>query len=244
MRFRYGFGGEKREPLVLDQAHWYNKRMYFHDRAEAGDRLADELTTYRYENTAVLALSPGGVAVGEQIARRLHCALSLLLTARISAPGDDSLVLGTMDQTGGFTYNSMIAAGEMEEYLEDMRNYLEEQKLHHMYDMTTVVGDHGLADPAQLAGRNIIIATDGVKNGLSFDAALHYLQRIDVEKVIGAIPVGPAETIERLHGLMDEVHYLYIPDNFLNVGHYFTDEPKIDPDSVMERIDNVVARWI
>src|SRR6266516_2155357 len=102
--------------------------MYFHDRAEAGDKLADELIGYRWENTAVLALSPGGVAVGERIAARLHCTLSLLL-----------------------------------------------------------------------AGRNIIIATDGVKNGLSFDAALHYLGRVRVEKTIAAIPVGPAEVIERLH---------------------------------------------
>jgi putative phosphoribosyl transferase len=217
--------------------------MYFHDRAEAGDKLADELMKYRWENTAVLALSPGGVAVGEQIARRLHCTLSLLLTAKISAPGEDSLVIGTIDQTGVFTYNSMIAAGEMEEYLEDMRSYVEEQKLHQMYQMTTVVGEHGLADPAQLEGRNVIIATDGVKNGLSFDAALHYLERLHIEKIIAAIPVGPSEVIERLHGLVDETHYLYLPDNFFTVSHYYTDEPRIDPDTVMERIDNVVAHW-
>lgn len=218
--------------------------MYFHDRAEAGDRLADELMDYRWENTAVMALSPGGVAVGEQIARRLHCALSLLLTSKISAPGEDSLVLGALDQTGGFTYNSMIAAGEMEEYLQEMRTYLEEEKVRRMYQMTSVVGEHGLADPAQLAGRNVIICTDGVKNGLSFDAALHFLQHIPIEKKIAVVPVGPAEVIERLHGMVDELHYLYIPENFLSVSHYYTDEPKIDPASVTERIDNVVARWI
>lgn len=218
--------------------------MYFHDRAEAGDKLADDLSKYRWENCAVLALSPGGVAVGEQIARRLHSTLSLLLTAKITAPGDESLVIGAIDQTGVFTYNSMISAGEMEGYMEDMRGYVEEQKLHQMYQMTSVVGEHGLADPAQLAGRNVIIATDGVKNGLSFDAAVHFLQRVSVEKTIAAVPVGPAEVIEKLHGIVDELHYLYIPENFFSVSHYYTDEEKIDPDSVMERIDNVVARWI
>ncbi len=222
----------------------YAWTMYFHNRAEAGDMLASELMDYRWENTAVLALSPGGVAVGEQIARRLHCTLSLLLTARISAPGESNLVLGTVDQTGTFTYNSMIPAGEMEEYLEDMRLYLEEQKLQQIYQMTTVLGEHGLADPGQLAGRNVIIATDGVANGLSFDAALHFLSRIHVERTIGAIPVGPAEVIERLHGRVDELHYLYIPENFFRVSHYYTDESKIDPGSVRDRIDGVVAHWI
>jgi putative phosphoribosyl transferase len=109
--------------------------------------------------------------------------------------------------------------------------------------MTSIVGEGGVADPAQLEGRNIIIATDGVKNGLSIDAALNFLQRIRVEKTICAIPVGPAEVIERVHGIVDELHYLYIPENFLTVSHYYTDEEKIDPKSVMERINNVVARW-
>jgi putative phosphoribosyl transferase len=217
--------------------------MYFHDRAEAGEKLAEELMQYRWENTAVLALSPGGVVVGEAIARKLHSSLSLLLTAKISAPGEDSLVLGTIDATGLFTYNSMISAGEMEEYMQDMRGYVEEQKIQQMYHMTAIVGEHGMADPAQLDGRNIIITTDGVKNGMSFDAAVHYLRRLNIEKTIAAIPVGPAEVIERIHGLVDELHYLYIPENFFSVAHYYTDEPKVDPDSVMQRIDNVVARW-
>lgn len=218
--------------------------MYFHDRAQAGDKLADELMEYRYENTVVLALSPGGVAVGEQIARRLHTNITLLLTARISAPGDETLVLGQIDQSGLFTYNSMISAGEMEEYMEDMRGYLEEQKIKEMYRMSTVVGDHGLADPAQLEGRNIIITTDGVKNGLSFDAAMHFLERRHVEKTVAAIPVGPSEVIERISQLVQEMHYLYIPANFLNVSHYYTDEEKIDPSTVMDRINNVVSRWM
>jgi putative phosphoribosyl transferase len=218
--------------------------MYFHDRTEAGDKLADELLDYRWENSAVLALSPGGVVVGEQIAKRLHCSLSMLLTARISAPGEESLVLGTLDQEGGFTYNSMIAAGEMEEYLEDMHSYIEEQKLKAFYQMTTIVGENGTADPTLMAGRNVIIATDGVKNGLSFDAAVHYLdEKCQVEKKIAAIPVGPAEVIERIHGIVDEIHYLYIPENFFTVSHYYTDEGKIDPDTVIERINNVVANW-
>jgi putative phosphoribosyl transferase len=218
--------------------------MYFHDRAEAGDKLADELMDYRYENTVVLALSPGGVAVGEQIACRLHCTLTMLLTSRISAPGDESLVIGTMDQTGGFSYNSMISPGQMEEYMEDMRGYVEEEKLHRIYQMTSVVGDHGLADPGQLVGRNIILATDGVKNGMSFDAALFFLKKAAAEKVIAAIPVGSAGVIERIHGLVDEMHYLYMPENFISVGHYYIDEEKIDPATLVERIDNVVANWV
>ena len=43
--------------------------MYFESRAHAGQKLAAELVEkYRYENCAIVALSDGGVIVGEQIA--------------------------------------------------------------------------------------------------------------------------------------------------------------------------------
>lgn len=218
--------------------------MYFRDRHEAGNLLAEELMKYRFEPTSVLALSPGGVAVGEQIAKRLHCTLSLLLTARISAPGDESLILGTLDQSGAFTYNSMISAGQMEEYLEDTRTFLEEEKLRHMYQMTSLLGENGDTNQERLHGTNVIIATDGVKNGISFDAALHYLQHVSYKKAVAAIPVGPAEVIERIHSIVSELHYLYIPDNFIRVSHYYTDEPEIDPTTVVDRLDSVQANWV
>ena len=218
--------------------------MYFHDRAEAGDLLANQLTNYRYENTVVLALSPGGVLVGEQIARRLHTMLLLLVTERISAPGDDSLVLGTIDQAGIYTTNSLIAAGQMEEYMEDMRGWVEEEKMHKLYEMATAVNGDGLADINQIRGRNVIIATDGVKNGLSFDAARHFLGKVHVEKTIGAIPVGPAEVIDRLSHQLDELHYLNIPDDFFSVSHYYTDESKVSAERVNDALDKVVTRWL
>jgi predicted phosphoribosyltransferase len=218
--------------------------MYFHDRAEAGDLLANQLVDYRYENTVVLALSPGGVLVGEQIARRLHSTLLLLMTERITAPGDDSLVLGTIDQEGTYTANGLIAAGQMEEYMEDMRGWLEEEKMHKLYDMTKVVSGTGVAELTELAGRNVIIATDGVKNGLSFDAALNFLSKAHVEKTVGAIPVGPGEVIERLSHVLDEVHYLNIPNNFFTVSHYYTEPAEIPAERVNDALANVIARWL
>ena len=75
--------------------------MYFKNRADAGMKLADELEEkYRYENTIVLSLSDGGIVVGEQIARRLHCSITMLYTDPIVLPGDGKTVVGTIDQGG------------------------------------------------------------------------------------------------------------------------------------------------
>jgi predicted phosphoribosyltransferase len=218
--------------------------MYFHNRAEAGEMLAEQMKGLRYENTAVMALSAGGVLVGEQIARRLHSTLSLLLISDITLPGDDSFVVGTMDHTGLYTENSMVPAGEMEEVMADMHSWLEEAKLHKLFEMTTLVGEHGLTDPHQLAGRNVIIVTDGIQNGLSYVAARHFLGIVHIEKTYAAIPVGPFDSVERVRPLVDEVHCLYHPDNFLDVPHYYTDESEVKTADVIWRIDDIVKNWI
>jgi putative phosphoribosyl transferase len=217
--------------------------MYFHNRAEAGIRLASELHDYRYKDTAVMALTAGGVLVGEQIARKLHTTLSLLMISNISLPGDD-LIVGTMDHTGLFTYNEMIPVGEMEEIVAEMHGWIEEAKLHKMYEMTRLVGEHGLADPNQLARRNVIIVTDGLMNGLSYFAAKHFLKQVHTLDLVAAVPVAPYEALETIRPLVDELHYINVPSNFISVPHYYTDESEVVPADVLGRIDNIVTRWI
>lgn len=218
--------------------------MYFYDRAEAGDILAKRLIQFKTEDTVVLALSPGGVLVGEQIARRLHTDLMLLVTSRIAAPGDNALILGSIDQTGEYTSNELISAGQMEEYMQDFRNWVEEEKLRRMYDIAVAVNGSGEPVPARIIDKNVIIATDGVKNGLSFQAARHFLKKLRIKKMIGAIPVGPGEVIEELNHQLDELYYLKIPDNFISVGHYYTNEPPITEDRIKDALDNVLTHWI
>jgi predicted phosphoribosyltransferase len=137
--------------------------MYLTDRAEAGRLLAEQLDHLRYEDTAVLAMSAGGVRVGYEIAIRLHSTLSLMAISRLAAQGEDSLTLGTMDQEGGYNPNQMIPAAQMEEYMQDMRGYLEEEKIRKLYEMSHLVGEGGIIDRALLKGRHIILVTDGVR---------------------------------------------------------------------------------
>src|SRR5947209_1089742 len=60
--------------------------MYFASRLQAGRMLAERLVPkYRYENCAVMALNDGGVVLGAEIAKQLHCILTLL-------PGVDNIL--------------------------------------------------------------------------------------------------------------------------------------------------------
>lgn len=101
--------------------------MYFHSRTEAGERLADRLMQYRYENAVVVALGHGAVVVGEPIAERLHCLLSLFLTESIDIPGEN-LSVGSVSQGGGFVYNQSLSEGETDDYYGEFHGYIDDQK--------------------------------------------------------------------------------------------------------------------
>jgi len=50
--------------------------------------------------------------------------------------------------------------------------------------------------------------------------------------------------VERVRPLVDETHCLYMPDNFLDVSHYYTDESEVKTADVIWRIDDIVKNWI
>lgn len=216
--------------------------MYFRDRQEAGIKLASEIVPqYRYEDTAVLALSPGGVAVGREIAIRLHARMSLLLTEPISMPGFGSQqVLGLIDQQGHFTYNNLMPTGLLMELMTEMHNYIEAEKLDKLHRLTRAINEEGLMDPHLFYGHHIIIVGDGLKNGLPFTAAVNFLKPISTRKIIAAVPNVSVQAVDRLHILADEIHVLDVLGNYLDTDHYFEDNTIPD---VHKMIDEIVHQW-
>ncbi len=217
--------------------------MYFKDRREAGQKLAAEMLAYRYENTAVLALSPGGVEVAEPIAQALHTTLAMMLTAPIELADYGTQTIGIMDQAGTFTYDRMIPAGLLEEIEAEMHNVLEAAKLTQYHAINKLLGEHGLIDRQQFYGRNVVIVNDGLKNGLAFEAAVNFLKPIKTAKLIGAVPVTSVAAVDRLHILCDELHVLNVAAEFVDTNHYYDQNAIGDPNTVIEKINQVVTKW-
>lgn len=217
--------------------------MYFKNREEAGQQLAQALANYRYENTAILALSEGGVAVGAELTRALHSTLSLLLVEPIKLPGLGDEEIGLLDEAGHFTYNSMISPGVLEEYMGEMRVVLEEEKMHKLYEMTKALGTRDIIDPHIFYGYNVIIVSDGLKNGVSFEAAVNFLKPVKTQRIIGAVPVASVPAVDRLHILCDEIHILSVVDNYMETAHYYEDNNVPDAQAILRSLQQVVATW-
>ncbi len=196
---------------------------------------------YRYEDVAVLALSPGGVVVGQEIAKRLHARISILLTEPIFMPGMiQDKAIGLIDSEGHFTYNNMIPTGELMELRADMHNYIESEKLQKLHKLTRIVNETGFIKPDMFYGHNVIVVNDGFRSGLSFDAAVNYLKPINTLKLIAAAPNVSVKAVDRLHVTADEVHILDVVANYLDTDHYFEDNVIPDVENIM---DNIIHKW-
>lgn len=217
--------------------------MYFESRAVAGEKLAAQLSEkYRYEDCAVLALSDGAVLVGERIATALHSVLTMLLIESIEIPGE-GINIGGLNQSGTFTYNGMLSAGEVEGFRQEYFGYFEEKKREGMMRINRLLGDGGLVNKDLLKGRNIILVSDGFYDAASLDVALDFLKPINIQKLIVATPTASVASVDRLHVTADEMYILDVKENFMGVDHYYEDNKVPSHEDTVKKINDIILNW-
>lgn len=219
------------------------KHMYFESRIHAGQQLAAQLfEKYRYDNCAVVALSDGGVMVGEQIAAQLHCVLTMLLVEDIEVPGE-SVSFGGVSQTGNFTYNSEFSSGEIEEYTSEFHGYLDDQKRQAFQRINRLLGEGGLIDFDLLRDHTIILVNDGFSDSTVLDVALEFLKRVRINRLVIAAPVASEGAIDRLHVMADELHILDVKVNYFDTDHYYTVNEIPSHEETVDKINKIILNW-
>jgi len=219
------------------------KHMYFESRIHAGQQLAARLfERYRYENCAVVALSDGGVIVGEQIATQLHCILTMLLVEDIEIPGE-SLSFGGVSQSGEFTYNSEFSGGEIDEYTSEFHGYLEDQKRQAFQRINRLIGDGGMIDYDMLRDHTIILVSDGFSDSTVLDVALDFLKPIRIKRLIVAAPIASEQAVDRLHVMADELHIIDVKVNYFDTNHYYTVNEIPSHEETVEKINKIILNW-
>lgn len=217
--------------------------MYFESRTQAGQMLAQELVErYRYENCAVVALSDGGVVVGEQIAAALHCILTMLVTEAVEVPGE-SASFGAVSQTGNFTYNSGLSAGEMEAYTSEFHGYLEDKKREAFQSINRLIGEGGTIDYDLLRDHTIILVSDGLNDPSILDVVFDFLKPVRVERLVIAAPVASVQLIDKVHITADELHILDVKQNFMGTDHYFEKNDVPSHEATIKKINEIILNW-
>jgi len=204
----------------------------FRNRLVAGQLLSKKLTSLKKEKPIVLALPRGGVPVAAEIARELQAPLDILMVKKIGMPGYSELALGAVSEDEQpFLHHERIAKYQVD------REQLEQvawQKIREVQEQTRILRS---SKPAiDLKNRIVILVDDGVATGATTEAAVQLLRKKGVKKIVLAVPVAPASSIDQLRQLVDEVVMLLTPEPFYSVGQWYEDFTQVTDTDVREII--------
>ncbi len=208
--------------------------MTFKNREEAGRRLVEQLVHYRDQPAAlILALPRGGVAVGYQLSLGLHLPLDVFITRKLAAPDNPEFALGAVGETGTVYLNpEAMAAFCLSQ--EDIKELVQAQQQE--IARRQALYRQGRRLPA-LTDRTVILVDDGIATGSTFFASVDAIRHLKPRRLIGAIPVGPAETIRIARTLVDELVVLATPEPFWAVGNHFIDFTQVNDHEVVEYLN-------
>ncbi len=214
---------------------------YFLSRSSVGQQFAKDLEYLRYENTAVLALSPGGVVIAIEIAKQLHSIAGLLLLKHVYLPGGQT-AFGIVNDRGGFTYDQSISASEIEEFEIEYRNNINAEKSNALHELH-VIGQKGTLLPRYFNGRTVIIVNDFAKTGTAFQAAYDFLKPSSTEKLVMVTAIAQERAIDVMHHLADKIIIAHPTIDVFPSEHYFVNNEIPQSRELIQMMEQIILQW-
>lgn len=200
----------------------------FRDRIDAGEQLADALSSLRGKHPLVLAIPRGGVPIGRVLADRLQGELDVVLVRKLGAPGHAEYAVGAIDENGRLQVSQEAAlAGADERYLKQeaaaqMAAIRARRQLYSPH--------HDAIDPA---GRTAIVVDDGLATGATMHAALQAVRARKPSRLICAVPVAAPASLAAVADIADDLVYLSAPAHFRAVSQFYLEFPAVDDEDVV-----------
>ena len=201
--------------------------MMFDDRSHAGRLLAEKLKEYSGKDTVVYALPRGGVVLGYEVSKVLNCPLDLVVTRKIGHPMNSEYAVCAVTENSPPICNQSevmnIDSGWLDSEVLKQKDEIKRRKS--AYPSPNI----------SPKGKTAIIIDDGIATGLTLLAAIDEVKSLDPKLLIVAVPVSPADTAEKIRGMVDRFVCLDIPMSYLGaVGMYYLEFPQVSDEEVIE----------
>ena len=207
----------------------------FKDREDAGKKLARLLTEFRGKRMVVLGMPRGGVVVAKEVADALDAPLDVVVTRKIGAPGEPEFALGAVTQEGDVIVDGRAAesVGATTEYLQEEANRKKSEVKERMRSL------RGDMQYPNLEGETVIIVDDGIATGNSMRAAVQSVKNRGPKEVVVAVPVAPAEAVDRISREGSRVVCLEQPSFFFAIGEFYNNFEQVEDSEVRRLLEAV-----
>lgn len=205
---------------MIRSEHFTGETTRYQDRAEAGQRLAEQLTAYANRpDVVVLALPRGGVPVAFEVAQVLNAPLDVFLVRKLGVPGHEELALGAIAAGGVRVLNEeVVRLLRIPETVIGTVAVQEQQELerraHHYRDGRSAL---------DILGRTIILVDDGLATGATIRAAVAALRQQQPAHIVIAVPVAARAACDGLRAEGEDIVCAAMPEPFYAVGLWYED---------------------
>jgi predicted phosphoribosyltransferase len=201
----------------------------FRDRADAGNALAEKLAqSFRNGPVLVLGIPRGGVVLADVVASRMGADFDIAIPRKLGAPGNEELAIGAVMEDGTEYVNRYLVAA-----LRVPQAYIEEEKARQVTEIRRRSGAYRKAGLGyDISGRTVILVDDGVATGATVIAAARWARKHEPARLVIAVPVAPAQTVEALRHECDDVVVLSAPHDFGAVGEFYREFGPVSDEQV------------
>lgn len=187
------------------------------DRHDAGSALGRQMAARSplTPQALLLALPRGGVAVAMAMAAELRRPVRTWCVRKIADPAWPELAVGAIAAGGVCVWRD--AGGASREALARRQGWLQQQEAE-LRRRQRVYGD---PEPAELAGRPLVVVDDGIATGMTVQAALLSLRKLQPASLSLAVPVLDRSLVSRLEPLVDQLEALAVVEDLRAVGEWY-----------------------
>ena len=205
----------------------------FANREEAGTALAALLVGRRDPDPVVVALPRGGVPVAAVVAVALGAPLDVIVVRKLGVPSQPELAMGAIGEGGTRVLNDEVISAlripETDLAAVEHRERLElERRSRRLRAGRARVPLHD---------RTVILVDDGLATGSTARAAIDVARADGARRVVVAVPVAPASTVDELARVADDVVCVATPEPFRAIGQWYRDFRPTTDDQVIELLN-------
>lgn len=202
---------------------------FFDDRADAGEKLAEavedelgklNLTAQEAIKPIVYALPRGGLPVAVPVARRLGCALDVVVAKKITRPDNLEFAIGAATADG-----HVIWQKQKQHNLRLQKSALQQAE----NSAQSLLADLATGRPnVSAAGALAILVDDGIATGMTVAVAAKALLSQQPAALWICAPVAPHDLMGFLAKMGDKAIILETPDPFYSVSRFYAQFPQVE----------------
>ncbi len=191
------------------------------------------MAPYAGEQALVLAIPRGGVEVGYQVAKYLHCDFSIIVVRKLPFPDNPEAGFGAIAEDGSTYFIDRALAALPSGAVEEI---VREQSLEISRRIDVLRKGRQLP---RIQDRAIILVDDGIAMGSTMRAAVMLCRNKNAKEVIVASPVAGPSVAAEFSELADHVVILEKPVLFRAVAQAYADWHDVSDREVLD----VMRMW-